>query len=143
MKYSDVKAKFIKLRAEDKSYDFIARKLHKSKSTLYQWNLELKKEIDNMKFLMYHNLLEEYKLTQKTKIEFLVKILNKIRKAIELKDIEKIPLKDLIFLYDKYEKELNDKLSKFVYHTGRYKNGIYDGLEKELNGRFEIIDKLL
>jgi len=143
MKDAIAKAEFIKLRVEGKSYDFIAQKLHKSKSTLYQWNRKLKKEIDNMEFLLFQSIIEKYKFTKKARIEFLAELLNKALEILKAKDLNKISFKDLIFLIEKCEKCMKDELSHIIYHTGEYTKNFYDSIEDEFKEGSEIIDKLM
>ena len=78
MKDTDLKERFIEMRAGGDSYDKIAKELNKSKTTLILWNRELFKEIGNLEFLHYKALLEKHKLTQKAKIEFFVEEIEKI-----------------------------------------------------------------
>jgi len=143
MKDAEAKFKFIQLRVKGESFDSIARELNKSKSTLINWSLELKKEIQNMEFEQYQSLLEQFKLTQKVKIEFLAELLNKTRQAINTIDLSQIPFKDLLLLNEKCETSLKDELSQILFHTGEYTKGFYDGMENELNGHFEITEKLV
>jgi len=142
MKDSEAKFKFIQRRAQGESYDSIARELNKSKSTLIKWSIELQSEIKNMEFEQYQSLVEQFKFTQRAKIEFLAEIVNKAREALKSKDLAQIPLKDLILVIEKYENSLNNELSQIIYRTGEYEC-VYDGIENELNGRYEVTKKLV
>jgi transposase len=137
---TEAKATFIELRAKGASYDSIAKQLNKSKSTLVTWNQELNNEIQNAEFLEYQVLLEQFKLTKKAKIEYLGEQLNKAREVLKTKDLNEIPIKDLIILIEKYEKNLKDELLSIQYHTGKFINRSFDTI---LELPTEIIEKLV
>jgi len=87
MKTKDEKEKFIELRASGLSFDKISEILKISKPVLISWNVEFKKEINNLEYFRYQAILEQYKLIQEKRIEFLSEQLNKINDAISKKNI--------------------------------------------------------
>ena len=118
MKDLDTKEKFINLRAKGWSFDKIAAKINVSKPTLIKWGGELRKELNNVKYLHYQSLLEQNAVSNRMRIEFLIKELKKINDAIEKKDYEDLPLKDLHALREKIDNDLNRSLSHVKYSTG-------------------------
>lgn len=143
MKDTEAKTLFVELRAKGTSYDSIAKQLNKSKSTLVKWNQELNKEIQNAEFIECQALLEQYKLNKKAKIEFLSEQLNKAREVLKAKDLNEIPIKDLIILIEKYERSLKEELLSIQYHTGEFTSDIptlYNMMEPAST---EIIEKLV
>ncbi len=106
MKSKDEKEKFIELRASGLSFDKISEMLKISKPVLISWSVEFKKEISNLEYFRYQAILEQYKLIQEKRIEFLSIQLNKINDAINTKSYEDASLKELILI----RRELNSEL---------------------------------
>jgi len=106
MKSKDEKEKFIELRASGLSFDKISEMLKISKPVLISWSVEFKKEISNLEYFRYQAILEQYKLIQEKRIEFLSIQLNKVNDAISKKNFEDASLKELISI----RKDLNIEL---------------------------------
>lgn len=106
MKSKDEKEKFIELRASGLSFDKISEMLKISKPVLISWSVEFQKEIKNLEYFRYQAILEQYKLIQEKRIEFLSIQLNKINDAINTKSYEDASLKELILI----RRELNSEL---------------------------------
>ena len=106
MKTKDQKETFIQLRAEGNSFDTISKKTGISKPTLIKWNVEFKKVIENLEYFKYQCILEQYKLTQQKRIEFLSEEINRLNEAIKNKNYEDMNLKELIMI----RKELSNEL---------------------------------
>jgi len=106
---------FISLRAEGKSFDFIAKELKKAKSTLIQWSKIYQDDINDMIFLSMQSLKEEYQHTQREKYKKLLEHLAKVDKAITEIDLSKATIKDLILVRNDIQNSLNDmeKFTKF------------------------------
>ena len=99
---------FITLRAEGKSFDFIAKKLNKAKSTLIQWSKIYQDDINDMIFLSMQQLKEEYQHTQREKYKKLLEHLTKVDKAITEIDLSRATIKDLILVRNDIQNSLND-----------------------------------
>jgi len=99
---------FITLRAEGKSFDFIAKKLNKAKSTLIQWSKIYQDDINDMIFLSMQQLKEEYQHTQREKYKKLLEHLAKVDKAITEIDLSRATIKDLILVRNDIQNSLND-----------------------------------
>ena len=106
MKTKDEKEKFIELRASGLSFDKIGSMLNISKPVLISWSVEFQKEIKNLEYFRYQAILEQYKLIQEKRIEFLSIQLNKVNDAISKKNFEDASLKELISI----RKDLNIEL---------------------------------
>jgi len=121
---------FLTLRADGLSLDKIAKEINITKPTLIKWSSLLADELNDLKALSMLALKEEYKYTQKSKYETLLKHLKKIDKAIEDKDLSSVSIKDLMLL----KNDILDKLNHTELNTN-FKNvgledlGIMDTLE--------------
>jgi len=99
---------FITLRANGKSFDHIAKKLKKAKSTLIQWSKIYENDINDMIFLSMQQLKEEYKHTQREKYQQLLKHLKKVDIAITEIDLSRATIKDLILVRNDIQNSLNN-----------------------------------
>ncbi|MBD3341444.1 MAG: hypothetical protein GF353_20225 [Candidatus Lokiarchaeota archaeon] len=120
MKDADLKERLIELRAAGTSYENCAKELGKSKTTVIKWTKELQKEIDNVEYFQTQNILDQYKLTRKKRIEFLSAELDKMNRALASKNYEELCIKDLLALREKYENELKEATKDTEYRTGEY-----------------------
>lgn len=68
MKPQEQKAEFIRLRAEGKSYSFIAGCLDISKSTCTSWEREFKSQIAELKAEQLNELYDSYYMTREARI---------------------------------------------------------------------------
>ena len=118
MKSNNEKEKFIELRASGLSFDKISEMLKISKPVLISWNVEFKKEINNLEYLRYQAILEQYKLIQEKRIEFLSIQLNKVNDAISKKNFEDSSLKELISIRKDLNIELLFEIKDKNYLTG-------------------------
>jgi len=99
---------FITLRANGKSFDHIAKKLNKAKSTLIQWSKLYETDINDMIFLSMQQLKEEYKHTQRQKYKQLLEHLAKVDKAISDIDLSRATIKDLILVRNDIQNSLDN-----------------------------------
>ena len=118
MTETELKEKFIELRAGGVSFDNIAKELKKSKTTLIKWQQELNQEINNLQYSEIQNLLEKYQITKKRKLEFYSKQLKKVYEALEKKDYDNISVKELNDLREKIENRLSNEKENIRYFTG-------------------------
>lgn len=140
MKTKSEKEKFIQLRAEGNSFDKISGILNISKPTLINWNIELKKEIDNLEYLKYQSILEQHKLIKQKRIEFLSEHLYKINEAINNKSYEDLPIRDLILIRKEFNLELMKETNENQYYSGIYETeSSFDlELEKEIEKTLKL-----
>lgn len=61
--------KFIELRAKGYSFDRIAEEINTSKPTLLKWSSEYNKELEEQQYFELQNLLSQYGLMRKSRVE--------------------------------------------------------------------------
>ena len=120
MKNIEQKEKFIELRAKGFSFEKCSKELNISRPTLIKWQNEFRTEISNRQFLNYQNILEKHQLLKTNKVELLTAFLEKLWKEIQLKDLTKIEIKDLIRIKNDVATELNFQTNGVKYHTGEF-----------------------
>lgn len=102
----DLKRRFIELRAENKSYDEIAKEINISKATCTAWNKELEEEISTLKKDELNALYNSYHMTREARIRQLGETLNKIDQEIESIDLSDVPPEKLLDYKLKYTEAL-------------------------------------
>ena len=112
MKDQDTKQRFVELRAQNRSYDFISKELSVSKQTLVTWSKELSLQIMNMREIDLEATREEWRLLKKQRVELLGEKLKAIKEALEKRDLADVSterLFDLLFkTYGLVEREAGD-----------------------------------
>lgn len=106
MKPAELKKEYIRLRAEGKSYSFVADQLHISKTTCSKWEKELAEQIDELKRAELAELCESYGMTKKARIERLGGTLDKINSALEQADFSTVDPAKLLDFKLKYTEAL-------------------------------------
>lgn len=106
MKPNELKHEFITLRAEGKSFSYIADKLHISKSTCSKWESKLEDDIAQLKREELNNLYDAYGMKKKARIQKLGDVLNRIEDALETTDLNEIPPEKLLDFKLKYTEAL-------------------------------------
>jgi len=106
MKPTEIKTKFVDLRAKGWSFDKIASELKVAKKTLLNWNQELKKEIEELKAIELKSLREQYYINQYQSIKTIGETLERINQEINQMDFSQIPPEKLLELKLKYMREL-------------------------------------
>lgn len=106
MKPQEQKTEFIRLRAEGKSYSYIAETLHISKSTCSSWEKELRDAIDELKQEQLSELYSSYYMTKEARVKKLGETLNGINEALETVDLREIPPEKLLDFKLKYTEAL-------------------------------------
>lgn len=106
MKPTELKQEYIRLRAEGKSYSFIAEQLHISKSTCTKWERDLATEIDELKRAELAELYESYSMTKQARIRKLGDTLDKINEALEQADFSEVDPAKLLDFKLKYTEAL-------------------------------------
>ncbi len=109
MKTPDHKNTFIKLRAEGKSYSFIANELNISKSTCTSWERELKDHISHLKSERLNELYDSYYMTREARIKKLGDTLESINKALETIDLQYLAPEKLLDLKLRYTEALKSE----------------------------------
>jgi hypothetical protein len=102
MESSELKEKFILLRAKGYSFDRLAKELEKSKQTLVNWSKEFEEEIANLKNMEIEALNERFYLSKQHKIQAFGEILDKIKSEVSTRDLSDVPTDKLMDLFLKY-----------------------------------------
>lgn len=106
MKPYDIKQEYIRLRAEGKSYSYIADKLHISKSTCSKWETQLEADIAQLKREELNSLYDAYGMKKKDRIRKLGDALEKIDTALDSVDLTEVAPEKLLDFKLKYTEAL-------------------------------------
>lgn len=106
MKPQETKNEFIRLRAEGKSYSYIAEILHISKSTCSEWERELGDAIADLKQEQLSELYTAYHMTKEARVKKLGETLESIDTALGEVDLTQIPPEKLLDFKLKYTEAL-------------------------------------
>lgn len=106
METFEKKLKFIELRANNYSYDRIAKELHISKRTCINWNKELSNEINTEKNKYIDESKAKYSLMRESRVKRLTDVLEKIDKELLEKDFSTVSTENLLKFKLRYETEL-------------------------------------
>ena len=106
MKPQELKKEYVRLRAEGKSYSYIAGQLHISKSTCTKWERDLSAQIDELKRADFQELCESYGMTKEARIKKLGDTLEKINEALEKADFSTVDPAKLLDYKLKYTEAL-------------------------------------
>ena len=128
---------FITLRANGETFDSIAQKQNKAKSTLIAWSKLYETDINDMVFLSMQSLKEEFKHTQRQKYKQLLEHLAKVDKAISNIDLTKATIKDLILVRNDIQNSIDnlEKNTKFKKTNLMEKDSYNLGMETEAQVR--------
>ena len=134
MKPQETKTEFIKLRAEGKSYSYIAEALHISKSTCTAWETELKDAIAELKQEQLNELYNSYYMTKEARIKKLGETLDEINTALTGRDLSELPPEKLLDFKLKYTEALKEEYIDYVVkrkqHPYETINGLPTNIEK-------------
>ena len=108
VKNTELKQKFIELRARGLSFDKIAGELHVSKPTLITWSRELAETIKNYSAIEREALQEQYLISRKARVELLGGLLKTIKDELASRDLKDVPTHKLFELLLKYAVNLKD-----------------------------------
>jgi DNA-binding Lrp family transcriptional regulator len=90
--------RFIELRANNESFNAIAKKLNVSKPTLIKWSRELEKEIDQAKIIELEAIQKQYFVSKQHRLIVLGKRLQKVREELDGRNMRSIPTERLMAL---------------------------------------------
>jgi len=109
MKSADIKAEFIRLRAEGISYSGIAGQLHISKSTCTEWERDLQSNIDKLRKDKLAELYTSYGMTKEARIKRLGDTLSKIDSKLAEADLGSVDPVKLLDYKLKYMEALKEE----------------------------------
>ena len=111
------KQQFIELRANNESYEKIAKKLKVSKTTLIAWAKDNELDIENLRAIAYEALQEQYKVGQQHRLQMWSEQLEAVRSELNTRGLGDIPTAKLVELLD----TLSEKLKSEAYDV-RFKS---------------------
>lgn len=106
MKPNELKQEYIRLRAEGKSYSYIADKLHISKSTCSKWETQLEADIAKLKREELNSLYEAYGMKKEARIRKLGDTLGRVEEALDAVDLTEVAPEKLLDFKLKYTEAL-------------------------------------
>ena len=106
MKPQEQKQEYIRLRAEGKSYSYIADKLHISKSTCSNWEKELGADIAQLKQEELNSLYDSYHMKKEARIRQLGDTLDRVEDALAKTDLTEVAPEKLLDFKLKYTEAL-------------------------------------
>lgn len=106
MKPYELKQEYIRLRAEGKSYSYIADKLHISKSTCSKWETQLEADIAQLKREELNSLYDAYSMKKEARIRKLGDTLDRIENALDEVDLTEVAPEKLLDYKLKYTEAL-------------------------------------
>lgn len=109
MKDQETRQEFIRLRAEGKSFRYIAEALHIGRATCSAWEKELKQEVDASKQERLEELYDNFAMTKAARVKRLGSTLNRIKDALEEADLAAMPPEKLLDFYLKYAAALKEE----------------------------------
>ncbi len=121
MKPQDTKAEFIRLRAEGRSYSYIADTLHISKATCSEWERDFNSTIAELKQEQLSELYSSYYMTKEARIKKLGDTLTNINSALEQADFSSMAPEKLLDYKLKYMEALKEE------YTGTEKSYHFNG----------------
>ena len=119
METTELKERFIELRAKGWSFDKIAKETGKAKQTLIDWSKELQDEIANRKALELEALYEKYYLLKETRLQTFGEMLTKIKTEVESRDLSDVPTDKLLDLLLKYNSQVKEEIVEPIYKSSQ------------------------
>ena len=119
METSNIKERFIELRAQGYSFDRIAKELGKAKQTLIDWSKDLQEEIANRKALELEALYEKYYLLKEVRLQTFGEMINKIKAEVVKRDLSDVPTEKLLELLLKYNSQVKEEIVEPIYKSSQ------------------------
>lgn len=111
MKSAEQKQDFIRLRAEGKSYRAIETEIGVSRSTLSEWEKELRADIDRLRADNLEELYTSYGMAREARIRRIGDTLRRIDTALDNVDLSTLSPEKLLDYKLKYQAALKDEYS--------------------------------
>jgi len=99
MKDNKTNARFIELRGQGLPLKSIADELGVSKTTLVNWEQDLKEQVDNVRAMELEASYDRYYLSVRKKVEFFGDVLSRIQGELETRDLSTILTDKLFAIY--------------------------------------------
>ena len=110
MKSTDLKYRFIELRATNMSLSAIANELHISRSTCTKWDKDLKEQVNEQKSAQKETLVNLYEMDRQHRIDRLCHVLQRLDAVIDKMDLSMMSPDNLLKMKLRYEAELAKEL---------------------------------
>ncbi len=91
MKSSEVKQKFVEMRASGLSYQTIATDLGVSKQTLINWSRELNEDLANYSAIERDHLMRQYQLVKDARVKRLGELLSRLEAEFATRSLSRLP----------------------------------------------------
>ena len=117
MKDIETKARFIELRGRGLPLKRIADEIGVSKTTLVNWEQDLKEQIDNVRAMIIEALYDKYYLSVRKKVEFFGDVLNRIQGELETRDLSTISTDKLFAMYAHFYREAERALPELTFRN--------------------------
>lgn len=111
------KQTFTELRANNESYEKIAKKLKVSKTTLIAWAKELELDIENLRAITHEALNEQYKVGHQHRLQMWSEQLEMVRTELKTRGLGDIPTTKLIELLDTLSEKLNNEAYAVIFKS--------------------------
>lgn len=115
MKDKQTKERFMELRGQGLPLAKIAAEIGVSKTTLINWDRDLKEEIDNLKAVELEALYDKFYLSTRKQVEFFGDILSRIQRELETRDLSSIPTEKLFAMYAHFYREAEHALPQLTF----------------------------
>ena len=117
MKNNETKARFMELRAQGLPLAKIAAEIKVSKTTLVNWEGDLKEQIDNLRAMELEAMYDKYHLSTRKKVEFFGDILSRIQRELETRELSEIPTEKLFAMYAHFYREAQHALPELTFRN--------------------------
>ena len=117
MKDNETKARFIELRGHRLPLKRIAGEIDVSKTTLVNWEQDLKEQVDNVRAMELEALYDKYYLSVRKKVEFFGDVLSRIQGELEARDLSTIPTDKLFAIYAHFYLETQRALPELTFRN--------------------------
>lgn len=121
----DQKQQFIKLRANNESFNSIALKLKVSKPTLITWSKELEKDINQAKAIEIDALQKQYWVSKQHRLTVLGERLKKVREELDKRDMSDLSTERLLELEGRFTDTLRAS-EEYLVFEGESKEAIVE-----------------
>lgn len=98
MKDIETKQRFVELRSGGSSFERIAGELQVSKPTLLKWAKELAGELEQLRFVRFEGLIEQYALMKEERVKALAEVLRAALAELKARDMKEVPTEKLVGL---------------------------------------------
>ncbi|MGZ4892157.1 MAG: hypothetical protein ACXV2B_07865 [Halobacteriota archaeon] len=107
----------MELRGQGLPLAKIAAEIGVSKTTLINWDRDLKEKIDNRRAVELEALYDKFYLSTLKQVEFFGDILNRIQRELETRDLSELPTEKLFAMYAHFYREAQHALPELMFRS--------------------------